>query len=503
MKYLLGLDIGTTNIKAVAVDAHTGGIAACESLTYEIETPCAKRAQYSPHKWYLNCCGCIRSLIKKSGILPNEIASIGLSGQMHGLVALDENKDEVYPAILHLDKRSGDQLKKLYAVLGQKYISETMMNAPYTGYLLASLMWLKDNEAELYARIKHVMLPKDFILQRLTGELVTDYSDASASFAFDVKKRKWASEALVKLEISEALFPKVLESCDIAGTVTKKAAEDTGLAAGTPVICGGGDAVMQALGNGVCAEGSGIINIGTSGQVLFVTDVPYENPTLSTNTFCAFSREKWVSMGAIMSAGSAFRWISNRLGERDLRDLDERIKKVPARGNKVLFLPHLNGERTPYLDPELRGVMLGFGTETTNEELAGAVMEGVCLELYLCYEVCRGIGLDADSFIMSGGGSHSRVWVQMMCDVFGKPIKVAGLSEQAAAGAAMCAGVGVGIYADIEQAAGKIARFSQTVYMPDMRAHERYADILRLFKKAHASNRELLHELSALGKAEE
>lgn len=495
MIYLIGIDIGTTNIKVLLLEAKSGKTVAIENKTYEIEIPEKGYAEYNPEKWYEDCCECLKRILKNTKVNPKDIKAIGLSGQMHGLISLDEAGKPVYPAILHCDTRSERQIIVIKEKIDDSIIREELNNSLYTGFLLPSLCWVYDERPQLYERIRYVMLPKDYINYRLTGNICTDYSDASATLAFDIKSGCWSKNVLNRLNISEGLFPEIKNSYDVVGTITERSAAETGLDMGTAVICGGGDAVMQSLGNGLIDSKYAIINIGTSGQVLFSSSKLIENPELNTNIFCGYQKDNWISMGAIMSAGACYKWVTNLISESDYKAFDEKIAQVPIGSNGLIFLPHLNGERTPYLDPTLRGALIGISLESGKKEIGRAVMEGVSFALMLCYEVCLGLGLDTETFIISGGGSKSTMWTQMFSDIFNKPVKVSEMTEQAAVGAAMCAGVGVGVYSDIQDAVDHIVNISEKTYYPSSIAHEEYMKYYELFKNVYISNKNILREI--------
>mgnify|MGYP001176713640 FL=1 len=495
MAYLLGIDIGTTNIKTLLLDAASGNIAAIESCSYEIDMPKKEYAEYDPEKWYEHCCKCLKKMMRDHGVKAEHIKAVGVSGQMHGLVAVDRAGIPVYPAILHCDTRSSEQLQMMREKIGEKTIREELMNPLYTGFLLPSLCWIRDKKPELYSKIRHVMLPKDYINFKLTGNLVTDYSDASATLAFDVRNGCWSDHALKPLNIAKELFPEIKNSCDRIGAITEKASRETGLKTGTIVVGGGGDAIMQSLGNGIIDERYAVINVGTSGQVLFSSSSVLGNPDLAVNTFCGWRKGSWISMGAIMSAGAAYKWVTNVLSENNYKEFDQKIHQIPVGSKGLVFLPHLNGERTPYLDPTLRGALLGISLDSGKEEIGRAVMEGVSFALRLCYDVCLKKGLDAETFIISGGGSKSRVWTQMLSDIFNKPVKVSKMEEQAAVGAAMCAGIGAQIYADMRDAVMQVVEISDETCTPSDDRHKMYMKYYELFKSAYISNKELLKEI--------
>ena len=442
----------------------------------------------------------IRQILAEGCVKPEEIRGISFSGQMHGLVSLDRDDHAVRPAILHCDARSGEQIREIKSLFGEEKIRELMMNAVYTGFLLPSLVWVREKEPQCYEKIRHVCLPKDYLKFRFTEEVSSDYSDASATLAFDVRKGCWSREILDRLDIPQEWFPVCFGTSEVAGKISKTAAWETGLREGTPVIAGGGDQVMQGIGNGITQVGQASANIGTSGQLSFQADRAILNPQLSTNTFMGYRRDRWITMGAIMNAGLCYKWFSNLFPDTDYDKMNERIAKVAPGSGGVVFLPYLNGERTPHLDPDLSGAFFGINLKTGREQLARAVMEGVSFALYQCMEVCAGLGLKADSIIASGGGARSLPWLRMQADIYDIPVKVTDTEEQAGLGAAIAAGVGAGAYADIEEGCRAVVRYKDFVAEPDPKRHDIYMEYYQLYKDIFVSCRQDLHTATLLGR---
>lgn len=481
MNYVLGLDIGTTNIKALLLERKTGRRAGLSHISYEIDLPKSGWAECSAELWYDCCSRCIQALTSNTGITGQQIDAVAFSGQMHGLVALDENGQQIGKAILHCDTRSQVILDEFREGIGDRAFHDSLMNPAYPGFLALSLLYQRRYCPEEYKRIAHVMLPKDYLLYRFTDSFVTDYSDASGTLAFDIRTGRWSMPVLEFLGLPGNCFPQICESCGLAGYLSRAAAADTGLREGTPVFCGGGDAVMQSIGNGMLDETHGIINIGTSGQVLFYTRELKPRKNNATNTYCGCTRDAWLSMGAIMSAGSAVRWASRILREPDLNILNEKMRQVPPGCGTTLFLPQLIGERTPYLRADLRGAWLGLSLDTTSENMARAVIEGVSNALYRCYWACKENGFDAEAFYVSGGGARSELWCQILSDLFNRPMMVTAESEQAALGAAMCAEVGIGDFCEIAEAASTCISTPERIYMPNPAAFSIYQENYRRY----------------------
>jgi xylulokinase len=500
MACFMGIDLGTSSLKAMVID-DAGKVLAQSSRSYQFDSPKVGYAEQSLETWWEACRDCIRETLVRLGRPASEVVALSFSGQMHGAVLLDGELREVRPAILHCDARSSKQVRDIKAVLGREGLLSALMNPIYTGFLLPSLAWVRENEGELFAKIRHAMLPKDYLKLRLCGEVVSDYSDASATLAFDIAKGRWSREILDVLGIPESIFPQCSSSDAPIGKVNAAAARETGLAAGTIVVNGGGDQVMQAIGNGAIRAGQATVNIGSSGQVCFQSDRPIADPERGTNTFCGYEPGKWLTMGATMTAGLSLKWFGRVLGDADYRDLDEGARKVGPGSGGLVFLPYLNGERTPHLDPELCGMMLGIHLGTGRYEMARAVMEGVAYSLLQCIEVCGGLGLEAGELIASGGGAASPVWLQIQADVYGLPLKTAVVGEQAVLGAAIAAGSGAGTFSGIADGCARVVRYRDEIYAPDRARHESYAEYYRLFKDAYSESAGLLRRATGLGRA--
>lgn len=499
MAYTMGIDLGTSSLKTVVIDEN-GILQAVASRGYQFQSPCSNFAEHDPEEWWGACVYTIKRVLQEGDICPEEIKGVSFSGQMHGIVVLDQAYKSIRPAILHCDARSGKQVEQLKALFGMDEIRQLMMNPVYTGFLLPSLLWIRENEPENFERIRHVFLPKDYLTYKLTGLIATDYSDASATLAFDMRKMCWSEDILNKVHIPLTWFPRCFETGEVIGTVTAKASGETGLAAGTAIVAGGGDQVMQGIGNGIVKTGQASANIGTSGQVSFQSAQPLLNPQLNTNTFMGYKKNRWIVMGAIMNAGLCYQWFNSLFPETDYAEMNRRISQVQPGSGGVLFLPYLNGERTPHLDPDLSASFIGMNLRTGKAELARAVMEGVSYAMYQCIELCGSLGLRADRMVASGGGARSMPWLQMQADIYNIPLKVAEIEEQAGLGAAIAAGVGAGIYKDIPEGCERVVRYKDLEVIPDQEAHAVYMAYYELYKEVFAGGRETLHRLTVLGR---
>jgi len=500
MPCMMGIDLGTSSLKTIIVD-EAGTVRAQSSKVYQFDSPSIGYAEQDVEVWWSACCECIRGALRDFDRPSSDVVAVSFSGQMHGVVLLDDGLRTIRPAILHCDARSGKQVRHIKSVLAEAGLLESLLNPVYTGFLLPSLLWVRDNEPEGYGRVRHAILPKDYLKLKLCGEIVSDFSDASATLAFDIRRGRWSTEVLEALGVPKSIFPECSDSYRAIGAVTDEVARGTGLAAGTIVVNGGGDQTMQAIGNGVIRAGQATVNIGSSGQVCFQSDAPIENPELSTNTFCSYRLGKWLTMGATMTAGLSLKWFGRLFDDFDYARVDEMVRDVRPGSDGLIFLPYLNGERTPHANPDLSGMLLGLHLSTSRWAIARSVMEGVAYSLMQCIEVCGGLGLKASELIASGGGARSDVWLQIQSDVFGIPLKTAFIQEQASLGAAITAGIGSGVFASLDEGCERVVRYSDRIFLPNEEAHEAYASYYRLYKDAYLAGGPVLQRATELGRA--
>lgn len=499
MAYLMGIDLGTSSLKTVIID-ELGTVVAQSAENYQFDIPFNGYAEQDSEVWWKACCNTVNDTIRKFGKNPEEIAGISFSGQMHGVVMLDNRKQVIRPSILHCDARSYEQVSYINQKLGREKIRDELLNPIYTGFMLPSLLWMLKEEPLNYEKIEYVLLPKDYIKFKLTDEINSDYSDASATLAFDIENLKWSEKIIDELGINKEIFPKCYSTCEVIGRVTKTAAEQTGLQAGTPVICGGADQVMQSMGNGVVKRGQATVNIGTSGQVCIQSDRPIKNNELNTNTFCGYQRGKWYTMGAIMNAGLSLKWFNQLFESTDYEKMNHDVAKIPPGSEGVIFLPYLNGERTPHLNPNISGMFLGVNLRTKRPQLTKAIMEGVTFALNQCIELINGLELHTHELVASGGGARSEAWLQIQADIYNIPLKVARTEEQACLGAAIAAGVGTGIFSSVEEGCSQIVKYQDKIYEPLVENHEKYQEYYRLFKKTYQESKSVLEEVTELGR---
>lgn len=466
--YLLGIDIGTTASKALLIRAD-GAVAAEAMADHAYSSPQPGWAEQDPRDWWEATCRCCQEIIERAGIDPGEIASIGLTGQMHGLVALDQDGQPLRPCIMWNDQRAVRQCAEIEKRVSRDELIRIAGKPAGPNFTAAKLLWMAEHEPELYGRIATIMLTKDYVRSRLTGKIATDVNDASGTLLFDVGKRAWSDKLLHTLEIPRAWLPEVLESSEVCGSVTGEAAKLTGLREGTPVIAGCGDQAADAIGLGIIASGQTSVTLGTSG-VIFTSFEKYQpDPAGTLHAYCHALPGHWHLMGVMLSAGGSLRWFRDELGSeecaratRDMRDpydaLTELAATAPAGCDGLFFLPYLTGERVPHADPMARGGFIGLTIRHTRAHMVRSVMEGVAFGLADCLGLVRELGISIGEVRASGSGIRSGLWRQILADVLNVQITTLNTDRGAAFGAAILAGIGAGVYVDAVSATSAIIR---------------------------------------------
>ncbi|MDL2272508.1 xylulokinase [Desulfovibrio sp. OttesenSCG-928-I05] len=496
MQTVLGIDCGTSSLKALLLDLE-GGTAGVAASSYDVDIPAPGRAEQDPEIWWSALKNVLAAL---RGAHPEAFAAIrgiGLSGQMHGLVCVDANGTALRPAILWLDARTGELTRTLEEKIGMDAVRERLHNRPAAGFAFPSLVWLRDNEPDVYARTAAVLAPKDYLRLRLTGETGAERSDASATGIFDVGAGDWARELIDRCGINPALFPACADSTDHAGTVSGSCAAETGLARGIPVVYGAGDQPCQSLGNGVYAEGPVIANIGTGGQIACCSDTDRFDPELRVHTFRHALRGKFTVFGAALASGLSLKWLAGICGGANFETMGKEAAATAPGAGGLLFLPYLSGERTPHMDPAARGAFMGLDMGHGRGHLARAVMEGVTFSLLDSLTILDGMGIRPERVIASGGGAKSPVWLQIQADIFDKPVTVCREKEQAALGAAMLAAEGCAL-ATIPELAGRCVRYDADHYAPRREYRGVYEDLYGLYRELYPANRRIMHTLNAV-----
>lgn len=457
--YWLGIDVGTGGTRALLIDRHGQEVAAFTAPHHDMLMQHPMWAEQDPDDWARAAVLAIRGTLAQAGIRGTEIRGIGLSGQMHGLVILDEAGAVIRPSLIWCDQRSQPQVDFINAKLGKEKVLQLIANPVLTGFTLPKLLWVRDREPHFFERVRKVLLPKDYVRYCLTGEFATDVSDASGTAMFDVAHRTWSLEIMDGLGLDRQILPQVFESSDVTGTVSERGAELTGLAPGTPVVGGGGDQAAGAVGNGIVTPGIVSCTLGTSGVVFAQLDRLAYDPAGRLHTFCHAVRGKWHVMSVTQGAGLSLQWLRNRLAPDSTYDqlMDEAASAPPA-SQGLFWLPYLMGERSPHLDPRARGGWIGLTAKHTRADLIRAVIEGVSYSQKDCLDIMQDLGVSVDSVRASGGGARSPFWRQVLANVFGKRIVRLANEEGAAYGAALLAMTGTGEFASVPEACAATIR---------------------------------------------
>jgi xylulokinase len=476
--YWLGIDIGTGSSRALLVDQQ-GRVKA--SFTAPHEDMLMLRpmwAEQEPQNWWEAAQSAVRGVLKEAGASGDDVKGIGLSGQMHGLVLLDENNDVIRPALIWCDQRSQAQVDYINSTMTRETVLACTANPVVTGFTLPKLLWVRDNEPELFARVKKMLLPKDYIRFQLTGEFASEVSDASGTSLFDVVNRRWSFKMCDLLGLDRSILPSVYESTEISGKLTAGVAATLGLAAGTPVVGGGGDQAASAVGNGIVETGILSCTLGTSGVVFGHMDQPHYDPLGRVHTFCHAVPGKWHVMGVTQGAGLSLQWLRNQLAPgQAYSQLTREAENSPAGSQGLFWLPYLMGERTPHLDASARAAWIGLTASHTRADLIRSVLEGVSYSQRDGLDIIEEMGVPVNSVRISGGGARSLFWRQILADVLSKRVVTLETQEGSAYGAALLAMVGTGAYASVEEACGATLREVDSV---TPRAEERAA-----YQKSH------------------
>lgn len=452
MPYFLGIDTSTTATKALLVDAG-GRVVSVASSEYTYETPRPLWAEQHPHLWWQATVASVRQALARAGVDPASVEGVGLTGQMHGLVLLDES-DVLRPAILWNDQRTAAECDEIRRLVGRERLIQITGNDALTGFTAPKILWVKNHEPGIFARVRHVLLPKDYVRLRLTGAYATDKAGAAGTILFDLQRRDWSPEVVSALGIDPAWLPPTFEGPAVTGHVTREAAEATGLRAGTPVVGGGGDQAAGAVGTGAVVEGVVSLSLGTSGVVFAAVDRPMVEPQGRLHAFCHALPGRWHLMGVMLSAAGSLRWYRDALAP----GVDFDALLAPAAGvapgsEGLLFLPYLTGERTPHPDPLARGAFVGLTVRHGLPHLTRALLEGVAFGLRDSFELMRATGLAGISQVrITGGGARSPLWRQILADVLGVELATVNTTEGAAYGAALLAATGAGAFSSVEEA---------------------------------------------------
>jgi len=449
---LLGIDVGTGGTRAVLLDeaGHVLGAATAEHA--EMSSPELGWAEQDPRDWWRAACVAIAECLTDAGATRAEVSAVGLSGQMHGLVLLDAAGELVRPALIWCDQRTEEESRTITERVGAKRLIELTANPALTGFTLPKIWWVRAHEPEIWSRVRSIMLPKDYVRFKLTGARATDVADASGTLLFDVVNRCWSAEMLKASDLNSEILPEVFESQEISGLVSKEGAAASGLREGTPVVAGAGDQAAGAVGMGIVEPGNVSATIGTSGVVFAATSSPVVEPRGRIHTFCHAIPGRWHVMGVTQGAGLSLRWFRDQFGGASYDALVKEAAEAPAGADGLLWAPYLMGERTPHLDPNARGALVGLTAQHTRAHVIRAILEGVAFSLRDTFTIFRELSVPVNSIRLGGGGARSSLWQQIQADIYGMPVDLVAAEEGAAYGAALLAGVGAGAWRSVEAA---------------------------------------------------
>lgn len=463
MSVFLGIDIGTSGTKTLAMH-EDGRILGSATVEYPLSNPKPGWSEQDPADWWAASAKSVKQVLKSAKLKAADVSGIGLSGQMHGSVFLDKKGDVIRPALLWNDQRTVAECEEIESRAGgRRRLIKMVANPALTGFTAPKILWLRNNEPRHYDKTVQVLLPKDYVRFRMTGDFATEVSDASGTLLLDVVKRKWSGPLLSKLEIDSDLLPQMHESEDVTGVLTEDAAAAMGLKAGTPVVGGGGDQAASAIGNGIVRKGIVSATMGTSGVVFAHSDEVQVDPEGRLHTFCHAVRGKWHVMGCVLSAGGSLQWFRNQLCESEQAAAKKQkvdpyelitaaAADTPAGAEGLFFLPYLTGERTPHADPHARASWIGLSLRHGKGHMARAVMEGATYAMRDSLEIAKQMDIPVKEVRLSGGGARSGFWRQMQADIYGQTVVTINAEEGPAYGVALLAAAGTGAYKDVVEA---------------------------------------------------
>lgn len=488
--YFLGIDTSTTGSKALLING-TGEVVATASSPHTLQTPKPQWSEQNPPEWWEAVSTSIRAVLAKAGLQGEDVAAIGLTGQMHGLVLIDEAGQVLRPAILWNDQRTQAQCDEIHRRIGKERFIQITGNVALTGFTAPKILWVAQNEPDVYARARHVLLPKDYIRYRLTGEYAMDKADGAGTVLFDLKARDWSDEVLAALEIPRAWMPPTFEGSSFTGQVSPAAAALTGLKAGTPVVAGGGDQAAQAVGVGAVEPGVVALTVGTSGVVFATTPSALIEPEGRLHAFCHAVPGMWHFMGVMLSAAGSLQWYRDTLAPGlSFDELLEQAATIQAGSEGLQFLPYLSGERTPHPDPLARGAFIGLTLRHGRGHMTRAVLEGVAFGLKDSFTLIQNAGLGPIKQVRaSGGGTKGALWRQILASVLEVELVTVNTAEAAAFGAALLAGVGAGNWPDVPAACRASVKITGTTLSDSLQVDA--------YRKAYLLYQELYPALKA------
>ncbi len=495
--HVIGIDVGTGGTRAVIINQRGKVIASATEEHQAFASPQIGWAEQNPEDWWRACGVAVRKALEHAGLDGAAVACVGFSGQMHGAVMLDGQDKVVRPALIWCDVRTEKQCADLTQKIGAERLIQLTCNPALPNFTLTKFLWVRENEPANWRHVRCVMLPKDYVRFRLTGERAIDVADASGTLLLDVANRRWSNEIIRQAEIDESMLPRLHESQDVCGQVTASGAAATGLKVGTPVVAGAGDQAAGATGMGIVLPGAVSATIGTSGVVFAATDKPVLDPKGRLHTFCHAVPGRWHVMGVTQAAGLSLRWFRDQFGtaimdgRHPYERLTEEASHVQPGCEGLLWAPYLMGERTPHLDPNARGALIGLTASHTRAHVVRAILEGVAFSLRDTFTLFAEMGVPVNKIRLGGGGARSALWQQIQADVYGREVEIVEAEEGAAYGAAILAGVGAGCWASVEEACNESIRVAQVV-KPQPAAKETMARRYEAYRRMYSAIRSVL-----------
>jgi xylulokinase len=483
--YFLGIDTSTTSSKALLIDER-GEVIAVASSPHTLQTPKPLWSEQDPREWWGAVSTSIKQVLAESSVNGEQVAAVGLTGQMHGLVLLDDAGEVLRPAILWNDQRTQAECDEIHECLGKERFIQISGNVALTGFTAPKILWVQKHEPEVYAKARHVLLPKDYIRFKLSGEYAMDKADGAGTVLFDLKSRNWSNEILDKLRIDSAWMPRTFEGPEFTGRVTSEAAAATGLKEGTPIAAGGGDQAAQAVGVGAVEPGIIGLTVGTSGVVFATTPSALIEPEGRLHAFCHAVPGMWHFMGVMLSAAGSLQWYHDTLAPTvSFDDLLKEAEMIPAGCEGLQFLPYLSGERTPHPDPLARGAFIGLTIRHGRAHMTRAVLEGVSFGLKDSFTLIQNAGLgEIKQVRASGGGTKGALWRQILASVLDAELVTVNTSEGAAFGAALLAGVGAGAWSDVPSGCKAVIKITGSTN-PDPAPSEAYQKAYSLYRELY------------------
>jgi xylulokinase len=485
---VLGIDVGTSGSRALLLSEDGRLLGSSTADHAPFRSPQAAWAEQDPDDWWRASQEAVRTVLTRTGIPPQTISAVGLSGQMHGAVLLDESGRVLRPSIIWCDQRTEQECRWLDQEIGRARLLELTANPALTNFTLTKLLWVRRHEPSIWSRVRHVLLPKDYVRYRLSGEFAIDVADASGTLMLDVVKRQWSREIMDAVGIDTGVLPSLFESPEICARVSDAGSAASGIPAGTPIVAGAGDQAAGAVGMGITRPGTVSATLGTSGVVFAATDRPFLDPGGRLHTFCHAIPDRWHVMGVTQAAGLSLRWVRDQFGmtggDRAYEQMVAEASAIEPGAEGVLWAPYLMGERTPHLDPNVRAALLGLAASHTRAHVVRAVLEGVAFSLRDSFTIFAELGLPVAKIRVGGGGARSSLWRQIQADVYGGGVETVETEEGAGYGAALLAGVGAGFWKTVDEACDAVVHTADvTAARPEVVPvmTERYAQYRRIY----------------------